>query len=173
MTTACRESGFTLVEVLIASSILAILAGGASLLAAIPARSLMRTRAEAVAMQSASARLEQLRGLTWGFGSVNDMQPGFDTTSALAASVRASGGRGLDLVWPSLDADVPGQVDYLNASGAWVGTSPGSPARFVRRWGVVPLPAPSQALVLAVRVIDLRRMVSDVHLVTIKARVAG
>lgn len=170
---APRDAGFTLIEVLVAAAILAIVAGGVALAAAIPARALVRTRAETIAVLCGSERIEQLRSLGWGWGSRYAPRAEADTSTSLSRAVPDGSGAGIGLGAATLESDTPGQVDYLDASGRWIGEDITAGARFVRRWSIVPLPGASQALRIAVRVIDLRGIAADVNLVTVKARVAG
>jgi prepilin-type N-terminal cleavage/methylation domain-containing protein len=148
--------GFTLIEVVVA---LAILAG---VLASLPTVLLQVERAAAAARRSvvasiaAADKLEQLRGLAWGFDAngarVEDVQ-----SDASRSPVSATGGAGLALSpGDSLDADVPGFVDYLDEDGRWVAgaASEGRGVALVRRWSVArPPEAPADTLLLCVRVL--------------------
>lgn len=98
-------------------------------------------------------RLEQLRSLAFFVDEAGT--PVTDSASDLAVTPPApTGGRGL-LASPAsaLTSNTPGYVDYLDATGRWVGTGAAAPrdAVFARRWSVTPLAArPGDALVLRV-----------------------
>jgi len=159
--TGARERGFSLIEVLVAMVVLVPGVIGAAGMIAIAARSARDARLESTAVMLASQKLEQLRVLEW---NADDAGPGpavSDLTTDLSRDPRAPGGPGLS---PSpanaLDRNVPGFVDFLDASGRWVGTgsAPPPPATFIRRWAVTPLPAsPSDSLVLQVLVTNVTR----------------
>jgi len=103
----------------------------------------------------AQQKMEQLRGLVWGFDGQNN--PVSDHQTNLAATPPTStGGPGLS---PSpmgtLLHSTTGYVDYLDPGGTWVGTAstPVSGTVYIRRWSVTPLPEdPSNTLVLQVMV---------------------
>lgn len=116
----------------------------------------------------AQQKMEQLRGLTWGFDTIG--LPLSDTTTDTAAaagaypcpySVMPSGtGTGLS---PSPDNSLgeskDGFVDYLDAKGCPLGggTTPPSGTVYVRRWSVEPLPTnPNNTLILQVLVTPFR-----------------
>lgn len=169
-----RGAGFTLVEVLVAVALLAVLMTGVATLTAAATRAVARARAETAAVTIASARLEQLRGLAWGFGSAQAPQPVSDFSTDLTAEVPRPGGPGLATSSSgSLETDVPGYVDYLDINGRWVGTVMSGGGRFVRRWSIQPVALLPDALLLQVRVRDLRGVVNDVDLFTVKTRTAG
>ncbi len=172
--TPSHDTGFTLVEVLVAIALLAVLSAGVATLSAVVIRAVGRARAETAAVTIAAARLEQLRGLAWGFGSAAAPQPATDYSTDLGAATPGPGGPGL-AVTPSsaLDTDVPGHVDYLDLDGRWVGTVMSGGGRFVRRWSIEPVAPFADSLLLRVRVRDLRGIVHDVDLFTVKTRTAG
>lgn len=169
------DQGFTLVEVLIAVLLLAVAAGGVASLTAVATRAVVRARTETSAVLVATARMEQLRGLAWGFGSVYAPQAGSDTATDLSTETPGSSGAGLAASPSALDVDTAGYVDYLDIAGRWIGNTPGAPgaARFVRRWSVQPLAGLPDALILQVRVTDTRGTIPDIRLFTIKTRTAG
>jgi type II secretory pathway pseudopilin PulG len=144
------DTGFSLAEVLVATCILA------TGLVALAALSYLATDATSQAgrmtmcVALASQKLEQLRALAWGYDTLG--LPVTDEASDISLTPAASaGGRGL-LPSPSgtLASNVPGYVDYLDATGAWVGTgaSPPPGTVYVRRWAVGPEPADPANVVL-------------------------
>lgn len=161
---------------------LAILAG---VLISLPRVLLQVERATAIARRSvvasiaAADKLEQLRGLAWGFDAAGarivDGQ-----SDASRSPVSATGGAGLALsAGDSLDADVPGFVDYLDADGRWLGGAvPPANAAFVRRWsGTMAPEGPADSLVLAVRVLAVANgpggrtgLLEAARLTTLKSR---
>lgn len=171
-----RDAGFSLVEVLIATLLLSILSAGAAVMVTSTGAALRRARSETVAVIAAASRLEQLRGLAWGFGSAHDPDRATDIRTNLSPRDPVDGGPGLDASPPAaLEVDTPGLVDYLDARGRWVGNTAGSAgsSRFVRRWRVRPVAGWPDAIVIDVRVADLRGEVADVRLFTLRARTAG
>ncbi|HSK10447.1 MAG TPA: prepilin-type N-terminal cleavage/methylation domain-containing protein [Vicinamibacterales bacterium] len=152
---ARSSTGFTLLEVVVALAILCgvlITLPQVLLQAAAAASAARRTTMASVV---AAEKLEQLRGLAWGYDAAGARVE--DTQSDVARTpVAETGGMGLGLSpGGSLDADTPGFVDYLDAEGGWLGSGPAPPGTvFVRRWSVAPLAdGPSDTLVLAVRVV--------------------
>jgi len=152
--------GFSLLEVLVAVSILTVaLSALAGLCAA-------ATRANAVAGSMsvetilAGQKMEQLRALGW-----DEVAPSADD---------------------ALVRNVPGACDFLDAAGRPLGDEPDAPpgAVYLRRWSIVPLPAdPDAAVVIQVRVMRAGSGLADaplprapgpdeVRLVGLKARKA-
>jgi prepilin-type N-terminal cleavage/methylation domain-containing protein len=168
--------GFSLIELLIAMLLLALLSGGVAALLGLAGRMIVRSRVETTATLLAHSRLEQLRSLPWGFGSAQAPAPGIDLTTDLSGPVPAAGGSGLGVAPPgALDADSVGFVDYHDPSGRWLGRGPTPPAgtRFVRRWSVESVAVLPDLIVLRVRVLDRRAEIADVILATVKTRTAG
>lgn len=132
----------------------------------------------------AEQKLEQLRGLTWGF----DPQglPLSDTATNTAVDPEApSGGTGLaPSPETSLQENTSGWVDYLDRNGKIVGNDATAPAGAVyfRRWSVEPLPTnPNNTIiiqVLAGRVRDrgaadegrVGRLAEEARVLTVKTR---
>jgi hypothetical protein len=138
----------------------------------------------------AQQKLEELRGLTWGFDLQGQGLPLSDTTTNLSVFPPAHNGSGLN---PSpadaLEQNTTGFVDFLDANGAWVGTGstpPGS-AVYIRRWSILPLPTnPNNTLVVTVLVTPVvsemsrvasaftrTRMAGDAMLITVRTRKAS
>lgn len=180
------ESGLTLVEVLIATLLLVVLAAGTSTLSihAIEAMALSRLQTSAVAL--ATARMEQLRSLDWGYGEASNVLPSSDFATDLSTDPSNGAGTGLR---PSpsaaLDVNTPGFVDFLDRHGRWLGTGVTAPAgaTFVRRWSIEPDSASADTLILQVRVMTVRssllvstsnspRLRDEARLVTMKMRKA-
>jgi type II secretory pathway pseudopilin PulG len=133
------DSGFTVLEVLIAATCFAVIALAGAWAMTTAAAAVARTRDETVALAAASVRLEQLRGLEWGHGDAHAPAATADFETDLSQPVRVGGGPGLGAAWPStLHANQPGYVDHLDRDGRWVGNGVTAPptARFTRRWAV-------------------------------------
>ena len=100
----------------------------------------------------AQEKMEQLRGLAWGFDPVG--LPISDFTTNIAIDPPAVGGSGLS---PSpanaLSSNVNGYVDYIDRFGKTLGggVNPPPGTVYVRRWSVEPLPSnPNNTLILQV-----------------------
>jgi prepilin-type N-terminal cleavage/methylation domain-containing protein len=155
--TAARERGFTLLEVLIALLLVAVLASGLAELFLVVMLATENARHETSATALASQKVEELRSLTWTFAgglAVSDM------ATDLSTSPHSSGGSGL-ATSPAgtLAMSTPGYVDYLDARGRWVGAGPALPAaaRYIRRWSIDALAADPDTLLIQVLVTTARR----------------
>jgi type II secretory pathway pseudopilin PulG len=183
------EAGFSIAETLIAIGILGAVAMGVAQLFAASTMSNVNAKLQTSATVLATQKMEQLRGLTWGFDTIGLGLPLSDTTSNLATDPIAAGGHGLN---PSpagtLDGNVAGYFDYLGSDGGWLGTGDPPPAGavYLRRWAVDPLPTnPNNTLILQVVVTSVarertrdvtqpkRRMPGDAWLVSVKTRKAS
>lgn len=151
------DGGFTLIEVLTAVAILTLSVLGLVQAFTGTARATALARRMTVTSTVAAQKLEQLRGLAWGYDMaglpLSDRQA--DTT---VVPELPSGGRGL-AASPSgaLHANAAGYCDFLDAHGRSLGggTAPPPAAVYVRRWSIQPLPAdPADTLVLQVRVLS-------------------
>jgi type II secretory pathway pseudopilin PulG len=159
---ASASGGFTLVEVLVALSLLmAVSIGVVSLFTvAIDAGRVARDRTMAVVL--AAGKMEQLRSLEWRFelDAAGLPSPRTDLVTDLAVEPAAAGGSGLsESPSGTLDHDTPPYVDYLDRRGRWVGGggSPPGSAVYVRRWGIHRLP------VDPARVIAFEVLVTTIH----------
>ena len=137
----------------------------------------------------AEQKLEQLRALTWGFDVNGEGLPVSDTSTNLAVEPLSATGAGLNpSPTTSLDENIAGYVDYLDANGVHVGTGTTAPdgAVYIRRWSIQPLPTnPNNTIVLQVLVTPIsndanrsgvpgprQRMAGDAVLVSVKTRKA-
>ena len=182
--------GFSLVEVLVSMGLLTAVSLGVAQLFALSTRANLIAKGQTSTTAMAEQKVEQLRGLTWGFDLQGQGLPLSDTTTNLAVYPPAHNGSGLN---PSpidaLEQNTAGFVDFLDGSGAWVGTGttpPGS-AVYIRRWSIQPLPTnPNNTLVIQVLVTPIAleatrvqtaytrtRMVGDALLVTVRTRKAS
>ncbi|HSC28029.1 MAG TPA: prepilin-type N-terminal cleavage/methylation domain-containing protein [Vicinamibacterales bacterium] len=154
------SSGFTLVEVLVAATLLAVLSIGVVGLLGVAGTSGRAAREQTSSTILAAARMEQLRSLAWGYEKLPPpLVPRSDDSTDLSFDPPRAGGPGLSASPPgTLAANQPPYVDYLDFDGRWVGngSQPPATAAFVRRWAVRPLPAdPDRALVLQVLVLPI------------------
>jgi prepilin-type N-terminal cleavage/methylation domain-containing protein len=185
-----NSRGFSLVEVVIAMGLLTVVSLGVAQLFALSTRANLIAKGATSTTAMAQQRLEELRGLTWGFDLQGQGLPQSDTTTNLAVSPPTHSGSGLN---PSpsdaLEQNTTGFVDFLDGGGTWVGTGstpPGS-AVYIRRWSIVPLPTnPNNTLVITVLVTPVvsemsrvtsaftrTRMAGDAMLITVRTRKAS
>jgi type II secretory pathway pseudopilin PulG len=148
------ESGFSLVETLVATAILVTSLVSLAELFVIATRSNAVAKNGGMTMILAQQKMEQLRGLTWGFDSIG--LPLSDTTTDTAQAPESAGGTGL-LPSPanSLWSNTDGYVDYVSATGQSLGggTTVPSGTAYIRRWSIDPLPTnPNNTLILQVLV---------------------
>jgi hypothetical protein len=144
------------VEVIFAMAILVTVALGVAQLFATATRANLNARGQTSTATLAVQKMEQLRGLTWGFDAAGLGLPLSDTTTDLSVDPPTNSGSGLN---PSpggtLQTSTSGYVDYLDQYGNWVGTGVAPPptASYIRRWSIEPLPInPNNTLVLQVLV---------------------
>lgn len=181
-----NDGGFTLVEVMIATTLLAVSLTALAELFAVSVKNNLTARNGTFTQVLAAQKMEQLRGLTWGFDPlglpVSDVAT--DTTVSPEA---ATGGKGL-APSPSntLQSNTTGYVDYLDAYGNALGGGTVVPdnTAYIRRWLIEPLPTnPNNTLVLQVLVTRRRdrgtadagsvaRAPDEARLITVKTRKA-
>src|SRR4026209_2432578 len=152
-----NSRGFSLVEVLVAMGLLTALSLGGAQLFALSTRANLIAKGATSTTSMAEQKLEQLRGLTWGFDLAGQGIPDSDTTTNLAVTPPTHAGSGLNpSPSDSLEQNTDGFVDFLDGGGGgWVGTgmTPPSSAVYIRRWSIQPLPTnPNNTLVIQVRV---------------------
>ena len=184
-----NNRGFSLVEVIISMALLTSVSLGVAQVFAASTRVNLTARGQTSTTAMAQQKLEQLRGLTWGFDLEGLGLPMTDSTTNLAVYPPTANGGGLSpSPVTSLERNSVGFVDYLDANGTWVGTGTAvaAGAVYIRRWSIQPLPTnPNNTLVLQVLVttvateagvdttIARTRRASDALLVTVKTRKAS
>jgi hypothetical protein len=180
------HAGFSLVEAVIATGIMAVALAALGQMFAIAVANNTSARSGSYATVLAEQKMEQLRGLTWGFDTLG--LPVADSTTDTAAAVEMpTGGTGLS---PSprgtLTSNTAGYVDYVDQFGNILGGGAVMPAGavYVRRWSIEPLPTSLNALVLHVLVTKrpnrgsadadgaTRRLPDEARLVSVKTRKA-
>ncbi len=188
---SCSERGFSLVEVMFSLGILMAVCLGVAQLFTVATRANLGARGQTSTSILAAQKMEQLRGLTWGFDDTGLGLPLTDTTTDLCQDPPTNTGSGLN---PSpsgtLQANTPGFVDYLDQYGSWVGTgaTPTPTAYYIRRWSIEPLPTnPNNTLILQVMVTTVTtegganraanqarwRLTNDAWIVSVKTRKAS
>jgi type II secretory pathway pseudopilin PulG len=181
------EDGFSLIEMIVATGLLAGAVATLGQLFAIAVANNVSSRSGSYATVLAAQKMEQLRGLAWGF----DLSglPVADLTSDTAAAVETpAGGTGLS---PSpagtLTRNTAGYVDYVDRFGRILGGGETIPPRavFTRRWSVEPLPGSPDSLLLQVLVTtrstrgaaddpgSARRLPDEARLVGVRSRNAS
>jgi type II secretory pathway pseudopilin PulG len=160
-----NERGFSLLETLVATKLMTVALASLAQLFLISTKANQSARLTTTASVLAQQKMEQLRGLTWGFDMIG--LPLSDTTSDLTVvPEQPQGGPGLT---PSPDGslqnNVDGFCDFLDGRGQSLGGGSVAPPNtvYVRRWSVEPLPTnPNNTLILQVMVTRWRaRGVAD------------
>jgi type II secretory pathway pseudopilin PulG len=177
--------GFSLLEVLVATTLLIVSLAALAQLFAIATRANSSARASTYATVLAQQKMEQLRSLTWSFDVLG--LPFTDTsTDITVVPERDTGGNGLS---PSpanaLGKNIEGYVDYFDAFGRALGGGPVPPEGtvFIRRWSIEPLPTnPGNTIVLQVLVMrrrprgtadtatSVRRLPDEARMINVKTR---
>ena len=117
----CTGAGFSLIETLIASALVASVLIGLAHLIAVGAHQSLRSRRAATATALVQRKLEELRGVTWEYD-----QSGTPVSGApLAISPPGS-----------LTEDTPGYVDYVNPHGELVAWADADLPDLARRWSI-------------------------------------
>jgi prepilin-type N-terminal cleavage/methylation domain-containing protein len=181
-----NNAGFSLLEVLVATAILATALVSLAQLFALSTRSNIGSRNTTYAAVLAQQKLEELRSLAWGFDQIG--LPISDiTTDTTVTPEQPIGGTGLS---PSPDSALQGNtvgyVDYIDSYGNKMGTGTAPPqnAIYTRRWSISPLPTnPNNTLVIQVLVTRLndrgaadqgavKRLPEEARMITVKTRKA-
>lgn len=182
-----ESSGFTLIEVLIATSVLVVTALGVAQLIAVATRAVQASREHTTALVLAAAKIDELRALAWTYEQTSGgpAVARSDRDTDVSHPDRPSGGSGLSASpGDALSISAPGYVDYLDRAGRWVGhdAEPPPGAAFIRRWAIRPFAAdPERTLLLQVLVTTVRdersrtapwtqRSGSDALLVSVRTR---
>jgi len=183
---ATAESGFSIIEVLMATAIMVVGVASLGQLFALSTQRNTSSKNTTFAAVLAQQKMEQLRSLSWGFDTLG--LPTTDTATDTTVVPEAAGGTGLS---PSpvntLQQNVVGWVDYLDAKGQSLGgVSAVTPATavYIRRWMVEPLPTnPNNTIVIQVLVTRHRnrgtadggsvtRLPDEARIISVKTRKA-
>jgi type II secretory pathway pseudopilin PulG len=172
-----NSNGFSLMEVVVSIGLLTVVSLGVAQLFATSTRANLTARGSTSTTALAEQKMEQLRSLTWGFDDQGQGLPVTDTSSNMAVNPPAQNGSGLNpSPSDSLERNVPGYVDYLDAGGNWIGTGSDVPARavYIRRWCIQPVPTnPNNTLVLQVLVTPVSNEQARVESQYTRTRMAG
>jgi type II secretory pathway pseudopilin PulG len=179
-----REAGFSIVEVMVATGLLASALVALAQLFAIATTTNAAARSSTLTMMLAEQKIEQLRALQYTYDRAG--LPVQDTLTDLAVyPPAAAGGKGLSPhTENTLQANTNGYVDYLDPWGRTLGGGTVIPdgTAFIRRWSVEPLPTnPNNVVILQVLVTRQRnrgtgdtgsvsRGSEEARLMTIKSR---
>ena len=178
------EAGFSLVEVMVATSILATALVALAQLFVISTASNHSARNSGTAMIYAQQKIEQLRGLAYTLDS-NGLPVTDVTTDTAEYPPAETGGTGLSpATTNTLQANTEGYVDYLDHLGRQLGGGATmlDNVAYIRRWSIEPLPTnPNNILVIQVLVTRSRdrgtadlgsvaRGADEARLMTIKSR---
>jgi len=157
-----REAGFTLVEVLVALSLLAVMSLGVVWLFTVAIEAGRVARDRTIGLVLAAGKIEQLRSLEWRFelDASGLPSPRTDLVTDVSLDPMTPGGAGLsESPSGTLDSDTPQYVDYFDRHGQWAGGggSPPADAVYVRRWSVHRLPSdPARVIAFGVLVTTMR-----------------
>ena len=178
------EAGFSIIEVLVATGLLATALVALAQLFAIAQASNAAARNSTLTMVLAEQKLEQLRALQYTFDRLG--LPVQDTSTDLAVyPPAATGGKGLSPHTDNtLQANTDGYVDYLDHWGRTLGGGTVIPdnTAYIRRWSIEPLPTnPNNVVILQVLVTRMRdrgagnagsvsRGAQEARLMTVKSR---
>lgn len=149
------ESGFSIIETLFATGILATSLVALAQMFTISVKNNQAARTGSYAVTLAEQKMEQLRGLTYGFDTIG--LPITDTTTDTTQPTETpNGGKGLT---PSpngaMNANTDGYVDYIDQFGNILGggTAVRPETVYIRRWSITPLPTnPNSTIVIQVLV---------------------
>jgi len=186
-----NESGFSLAEVMIATGLMSIALVSLAQLFALSTRNNVSARYSTTAVILAEQKMEQLRGLNWGYDLLNlplsDLTTNVAEFEATANCAAATAGAAVGLS-PSptntLSQITDGYVDYVDNNGCGLGGGTMMPADavYIRRWSVEPLPTnPNNTLILQVLVTrrtdrgvaddgNVMRLPDEARLVSVKTR---
>jgi type II secretory pathway pseudopilin PulG len=173
--------GFALLEVVLTSAIITTIAAGACGVLAMTLRASHRARVHTTATMVAARKMEELRSLSWTHISTSApalSMSSSDLTTDLSNDPATDDGPGL-LRSPNgtLTSNVDGYVDYLDATGRWVGRGSSVPvaAVYIRRWAVQPHASDPDNLLVFDVVVGTRGphpplLADSIHLVSMEAR---
>ena len=181
------EGGFSLLEVLVATTLMAVGLTALAQLFAVSTRTNFSAKTTTYAAVLAQQKMEQLRGLTWGFDNLG--LPITDTTTDVSVVPELpTGGTGLTpSPFNSLGQNTSGYVDYIDKDGKSLGTGTAVPgnAVYIRRWSIEPLPTnPNNTIVIQVLVTRWRdrgtantvtgtgRLPDEARIISVKTRKA-
>ncbi len=153
-----NDAGFSLPETLMATLLLVTGVVGAAQMMILATRSNLSAQRSTFATTLAQEKMEQLRGLSWGYDEINLPVSDYSTNLATDPPEPATGFGLSQSPDNALSANVTGYVDYLDRYGNTLGGGP-QPLQgttYVRRWSIEPLPTnPNNTLILQVLVFSV------------------
>lgn len=168
-----QPAGFSLVEALVATTILAGALVSLAQLFVVSTTNNTRARTATFAVILAEQKMEQLRGLAWGFDRMGLALSDGSTNTAAAVQV-PTGGTGLR---PSPDGaltqNTDGYVDYVDRFGNILGggTTPPVGTVYVRRWSIRPsIASPLETIALRVVVTQSGQSAAEARLASVRTR---
>ena len=185
---AKSEAGFTLLEVCVATGLLIAAVVSLAQMFALATRTNTMARKTTYATVLAEQKVEELRGLTWGFDP-SGLPISDTTTNTSVVPEQPIGGVGLTPSPPdALRQNTPGYVDYIDQFGNKLDSPAGQPPPetvYIRRWSIEPLPTnPNNTLVIQVLATrfrnrgaandagKVRRLPEEARVITVKTRKA-
>jgi type IV pilus modification protein PilV len=152
------DRGFTLIEVLVATTLTTIGTLALAQLCVMAMRANQDARATTFATVLASQKMEQLRALAWTAAALGVPISDLATNTTVVPHL-SSGGTGLSASPPgTLGMNTPGYCDFLDENGRTLGGGTALPSgtAFVRRWSIAPgPPAASDTLAIQISVIPI------------------
>jgi prepilin-type N-terminal cleavage/methylation domain-containing protein len=179
------DRGFSLIEVLIAASLMTLATVGLAQLSINSIRVNRVARSTTFAIVLASQKMAQLQALTWAADSTGALVSDTSTDTAVAPETSA-GGTGLAASPPgALVANTSGYCDFLDAYGRTLGggTMPPPATAYIRRWAIDEL-STADAVIIQVSVTPVgsrlaaggtgvSRHPEEARLVVLKTRKSG
>jgi hypothetical protein len=176
------------VELLFALAVLSATLAGLAQLFTVAARTNARARTTTYAAVLAQQKMEQLRGLAYGFDPLGRAVTDTGTDVTVQPEL-PDGGVGLQPSPPgALAQNTAGYVDYVDARGASLGGGAAVPpagTAYIRRWSIEPLPSSSNVIVLQVivtrvrsraaadnRIAPVGRLPEEARIISVKTRKA-
>ena len=169
-----------------ATTVLTVGVAALAQLFAISTRANFSAKTTTAASILAQQKMEQLRGLTWGFDTLGLPLSDYSTDVTVVPET-PTGGRGLTpSPGDSLKTNADGYCDFLDRYGNSLGGGVVAPVGtvYVRRWSVEPLPTnPNNTLILQVLVsqpkdrsddltTNTRRLPDEARIISVKTRKA-
>ena len=180
------ERGFSLVETIVATGLMAGAVAFLGQMFAIAVADNSSSRAGTFVAVLAEQKLEQLRGLTWGFDNLGLPLTDVATNTAVYPPNPTTGTGLSPSPSGSLRSNIDGYVDYLDQFGRTLGGGSTVPVRavYIRRWSVEPLPTnPNNTIIIQVMVTKsrdrgtadtedggVRRLRDEARLMSVKTR---
>ena len=165
---SCTHRGFSLVETVVAVSLMAVVLIGIAQLITLAVEHGGSARTQTMALVLAGQKLEQLRALTWILDGSGTPVSDYSTDTTIAPEA-AAGGTGLS-PGGALDRDAVGYVDYVDRDGLQIAGDLSGKTSYVRRWSIGLLAGDPNTLVIQVIVAPVPSDRGRVRLMTAKTR---